>query len=104
MGGGEASRAGTYDGHLGSVLTGRHDFCRLVGGGINAVGNEPFQGSDRDGLTPADSARYDAASAAFDALLRHVYPGLSPLAADRLRDRVVHFGWNASGAAVAVLG
>ena len=58
----------------------------------------------RDGLTPADSARYDAASAAFDALLRHVYPGLSPLAADRLRDRVVHFGWNASGAAVAVLG
>ena len=60
--------------------------------------------NERDGLTPADSARYDAASAAFDALLRHVYPGLSPLAADRLRDRVVHFGWNASGAAVAVLG
>ena len=53
----------------------------------------------RDGLTPADSARFDAASAAFDALLRHVYPGLSPLAADRLRERVVHFDWKASEAA-----
>ena len=53
----------------------------------------------RDGLTPADSARYDAASAAFDALLRHVYPGLTPHGADRLRERVVHFDWNASAAA-----
>jgi len=53
----------------------------------------------RDGLTPVDSARYDAVSAAFDALLRHVYPGLTPLAADRLRERVVHFDWNASAAA-----
>jgi len=53
----------------------------------------------RDGLTPADSARYDAASAAFDALLRHVYPGLSPRAADRLREQVVHDGCKASAAA-----
>ena len=52
-----------------------------------------------DGQTPADSARFDAVSAAFDALLRHVYPGLSPLAADRLRERVVHFDWKASEAA-----
>lgn len=53
----------------------------------------------RDGLTPADSARYDAASAAFDALLCHVYPGLSPRAADRLREQVVHNYWKASEAA-----
>lgn len=53
----------------------------------------------RDGLTPADSARFDAASAAFDALLRHVYPGLTPREADRLRERVVHFDWKASEAA-----
>ena len=53
----------------------------------------------RVGLTPADSARFDAASTAFDALLRHVYPGLTPLAADRLRERVVHFDWKASEAA-----
>ena len=53
----------------------------------------------RDGLTPADSARYDAASAAFDALVRHVFPGLSPHAADRLRERVVHDGCKASTAA-----
>ena len=53
----------------------------------------------RDGLTPADSARYDAASAAFDALLRHVYPGLTPLAADRLYELVVDFDWKASEAA-----
>ena len=52
-----------------------------------------------DGQTPADSARFDAASAAFDALLRHVYPGLTPREADRLRERVVHFDWNASAAA-----
>ena len=57
-----------------------------------------------DGQTPADSARFDAASAAFDALLRHVYPGLSPLAAVRLRERVVHFDWNASVAATDVRG
>ena len=53
----------------------------------------------RDGQTPTASARYDAASAAFDALLRHVYPGLTPLAADHLREQVVHFDWNASVAA-----
>ena len=53
----------------------------------------------RDGQTPADSARFDAASAAFDALLRHVFPGLTPREADRLRERVVHFDWNASIAA-----
>ena len=53
----------------------------------------------RDGQTPADSARFDAVSAAFDALLRHVYPGLTPLTADRLRERVVHFDWKASDAA-----
>ena len=53
----------------------------------------------RDGLTPADSARFDAASAAFDALLRHVYPGLTPLAADWLREQVVHNYWKASEAA-----
>ena len=53
----------------------------------------------RDGQTPADSARFDAVSAAFDALLRHVYPGLTPLEADRLRERVVHFDWKASDAA-----
>ena len=58
----------------------------------------------RDGLTPADSARFDAASAAFDALLRHVYPGLTPREADRLRERVVHFDWNASAAAADVRG
>jgi hypothetical protein len=52
----------------------------------------------RDGLTPADSARYDAVSAAFDALLHHVYPGLTPLDADRLRERVVDLDWNASDA------
>ena len=56
----------------------------------------------RDGLTRADSARFDAASAAFDALLRHVYPGLTPREADRLRERVVHFDWNASAAAADV--
>ena len=50
-------------------------------------------------VTPADSARYDAVSAAFDALLRHVYPGLTPLEADWLRERVVDFGWKASEAA-----
>jgi len=50
----------------------------------------------RDGLTPADSARYDAASAAFDALVRHVFPGLSPRTADRLREQVVHYGVKAS--------
>lgn len=55
--------------------------------------------NERDGLTPADSARYDAASAAFNALLCHVYPGLHPGAADRLRERVVHDGWKASTAA-----
>jgi len=55
--------------------------------------------NERDGLTPADSARYDAASAAFDALLHHVYPDLSPRAADRLRERVVHDGCKASTAA-----
>jgi len=53
----------------------------------------------RDGLTPADSARYDAASAAFDALVRHVFPGLSPRTADRLREQVVHYGVKASVAA-----
>ena len=53
----------------------------------------------RDGLTPADSARHDAASAAFDALMHHVFPGLSPRAADRLRERVVHDGWKARTAA-----
>ena len=58
----------------------------------------------RDGLTPADSARFDAASAAFDALLRHVFPGLTPREADRLRERVVHFDWNASVAAPDVRG
>ena len=58
----------------------------------------------RDGLTPADSARFDAASAAFDALLRHVFPGLTPREADRLRERVVHFDWNASVAATDVRG
>ena len=55
--------------------------------------------NERDGLTPADSARFDAASTAFDALLRHAYPGLTPRAADRLRERVVHFDWKASHAA-----
>jgi hypothetical protein len=55
--------------------------------------------NERDGLTPADSARYDAASTAFDALLRHVYPGLSPRAADRLSEQVVHYGVKASVAA-----
>ena len=54
--------------------------------------------NERDGLTPADSARYDAASAAFDALLRHVYPGLTPLAYDRMREQVVHYYWKASAA------
>lgn len=54
--------------------------------------------NEKDGLTPADSARYDAASAAFDALLRHVYPGLQPLEADRLRELVVHYYWKASAA------
>ena len=54
--------------------------------------------NERDGLTPADSARFDAASAAFDALLHHVYPDLTPLAADRLREQVVHFNWKASAA------
>lgn len=53
----------------------------------------------RDGLTPADSARHDAASAAFDALLSHVYPGLSPRAADRMREQVVLDGVSASIAA-----
>ena len=53
----------------------------------------------RDGLTPADSARYDACLDAFDALVRHVFPGLTPRAADRLRERVVHDGWKASTAA-----
>ena len=53
----------------------------------------------RDGQTPADSARFDAVSAAFDALLRHVYPGLTTREADRLREQVVHFDWNASVAA-----
>ncbi len=53
----------------------------------------------RSGLTPADSARYDDASAAFDALVLHVFPGLTPRGADRLRERVVHFDWNASAAA-----
>ena len=52
--------------------------------------------NERDGLTPADSARYDAASTAFDALLRHVYPGLTPREADRLREQVVHYYWKAS--------
>ena len=52
-----------------------------------------------DGQTPADSARFDAVSAAFDALLRHVFPGLTPHEADRLRERVVHFDWKASEAA-----
>ena len=50
----------------------------------------------RDIADPADSARFDAASTAFDALLRHVYPGLTPREADRLRERVVHFDWNAT--------
>lgn len=52
--------------------------------------------NERDGLTPADSARYDAASAAFDALVSHVFPGLTPRAADRLREQVVHYGVKAS--------
>lgn len=55
--------------------------------------------NERDGLTPADSARYDAASTAFDALLHHVYPGLTPRAADRLSEQVVHYGCKASEAA-----
>jgi len=50
----------------------------------------------RDGLSPADSARYNAASAAFDALILHVYPDLTPHDADRLREQVVHYGCDAS--------
>ena len=52
--------------------------------------------NERDGLTPADSARYDAASTAFDALIAHVYPDLTPLEADRFREKVVHYGCHAS--------
>lgn len=58
----------------------------------------------RDGLTPADSARYAAASAAFDALVRHVFPGLSPRTADHLREQVVHYGVKASVAARVLRG
>jgi hypothetical protein len=46
-----------------------------------------------------DDASYDAAFAAFDALMRYVYPGMTEKWYDRLRERVVHDGWRASEAA-----
>lgn len=58
-----------------------------------------LRANERDGLTPADSARYNAANAAFDALLCHVYPDLTPREADRFRERVVLDYWKASEAA-----
>ena len=66
---------------------------------FSILASDILTANKRDGLTPADSARYDAASAAFDALIRHVYPDLTPHDADRLRERVVHYGCDASDVA-----
>ena len=63
---------------------------------FSLLASDVLAANERDGLSPADSARYNAASAAFDALILHVYPDLTPHDADRLRERVVHYGCDAS--------
>jgi hypothetical protein len=63
---------------------------------FSLLASDILDANERYGVTPSFTARYDAASAAFDALILHVFPDLTPREADRLREQVVHYGCAAS--------